>query len=128
MKFVEKQKSSIKVDSDPLHVADAHFVKPLEVLMIETTYGIKCEQAYLIDSLAELKMNTTDGFENEQVVTTDLMVAATVETTEGLKSGNGNLSKPQEVMIVDIVEEPEGNQGDKEKWIMKPIMRNCLKK
>ena len=43
------------------------------------------------------------------------MVAVTVETTEGLKSDNGNLYKPQEVMVVNIAEELEGNQGDKEK-------------
>ena len=43
------------------------------------------------------------------------MVAVTVETTEGLKSGNDNLSKPQEVMVVGIAEKPEVKQDDKEK-------------
>ena len=65
--------------------------------------------------MTALTIKTTDGFENEQVAITDSIVATTVETTKGLKIGHGNLSKPLEVMVVDIAEEHEGNQGDKEK-------------
>ena len=42
-KFDEKPKSSMKVDSDPLHVVDAHFVEPLEVLMVEANDGLEGE-------------------------------------------------------------------------------------
>ena len=109
LKFGEKPKSSMKVNSYPLHIVDAHLVEPLEVLMIEATNGLEDEHDYIIDSLAVLTIKNTDGFKNELVVTIEPMVAETVETTEGLKSGNGNLSKPHEVMVVDITEEPEGS-------------------
>ena len=59
---------------------------------------------------------------------TDPMVTAAVENTEGLKSGKGNLSKPQEVMVVDIAEELEGNQDEKEKMDCDTKNKNCLKK
>ena len=105
----------MKVDSNPLTVVDAHFIEPLEVLMIEATDGLKGEQTSIIDLMAALTIKATDYFENEQVVITYLMVATVVETSEGLKNGNDNLPKPREVMVVDIAEEPEGNQGDKKK-------------
>ena len=58
-------KTKKKVDSDHLHVVDAHFVEPLEMLMIETTNGLEGEQAHILDSLVAFTINTTDGFENE---------------------------------------------------------------
>ena len=84
----------MKVDSDPLHVADAHFVEPLEVLMIKANDGLEGEQKGIINSLVALIIKITDGFESEQDVTADPVISATIETTEDLKSGNGNLSKP----------------------------------
>ena len=117
----------MKVDSDPLHVVNVHFVEPMEVLMIKANDGLEDEQAGIINSLAALTIKTTDGFESEQAVAIDPKIVATIETIEGPKSGNGNLSKPKEVMAVDIAEETEVNQDDKEKMDCETKIENFNK-
>ncbi|XP_058752733.1 uncharacterized protein LOC131625915 [Vicia villosa] len=43
LQFGEKPKASMKIDIDPLHVADANFVKPTEVFMLEITDDLNDE-------------------------------------------------------------------------------------
>lgn len=41
--FGEKPKSSMKVDSDPIQIKYAHYVEPLEIMMVEATEGFNME-------------------------------------------------------------------------------------
>ena len=69
LKFGEKPKT-MKIDSNPLHVANTDYVDPFEVLMMEATEGLIDEQVDTINSLATLTLKATDGIEDELVVAT----------------------------------------------------------
>lgn len=43
LQFGEKSKSSMKVDSDPMQIEDAHYAEPMEIRMVEVVEGSNME-------------------------------------------------------------------------------------
>lgn len=43
LQFGENLKSAMKVDSDPMHIEDAYYAEPVEILMVDATEGFNME-------------------------------------------------------------------------------------
>ena len=82
LKFGEKSKNQMKIDADPLQVAEANYTEPTEVNMVEATEGV--------DNNAD-NVETTEGVDNN---------ADNVEVTEGLDDN---------VNTVEVTEDLDAN-------------------
>lgn len=60
LQFVEKPKLPIKVNFDPMQTEDAHYVEPVEILMVEATKGFNMEvnKGEQISAIADSHMQT----------------------------------------------------------------------
>lgn len=43
LKFGDKHDPPMKIDADPIEVEEAHFINPVEIMMVETTEGLDTE-------------------------------------------------------------------------------------
>lgn len=76
LKFEDRTKSQIKIDLDPLQVADAHYAEPFVVNMVEVS-EVHDRNAMIFETTKGFKQETTKGFMQGNIMT---------EATEGLRA------------------------------------------
>ncbi|XP_050916265.1 uncharacterized protein LOC127131380 [Lathyrus oleraceus] len=110
LKFGDKPRSQMKIDSNPLQMADAHYTEPDKVNMVEVTEGFvnkvvmvrvfeNLDQEFLKNFVQEaaesFTSETTDGFDTRVREDSNLMIV-TKETDDSFKQ----IDKSTEVLQV----------------------------